>query len=357
MPLDLFSPVVPVDRQHPVFQLLMRAENQAERDVVSSWAADFDDRDGKFVQEFQLTFESSFWELYIYAALKVLGLKTDFSFSSPDFVVPGSFPLAVEATIAGPAQGESPAYGYGMADIPDDLTAFNIAATLRVCNAFSAKVKRFRNSYSTMKHVVGRPYVISIGAFDRPMSHLASGRPILAALYGLYHDEEATPPDAKRVIQYNVTAAPKSPSVNIPVGLFCDDTHSEVSAVIYSSLATWGKLRAIADKPGAPTVFRTMHPKRGQLLPELRISTKAEYREHLLDGLWVLHNPFAKHPIPDGVLSHPRVAEVRIAPDGELLETVPEDFLLVRMVNTLIQPGTAGSFPTEFRASNRQRKP
>ena len=112
--------------------------------------------------------------------------------------------------------------------------------------------------------------------------------------------------------------------------MFCDDSYSDVSAVIYSSLATWGKMRALASNPTALTIYRSFHPKEGSLFPEVRTAQKSEYREDLMDGLWVLHNPFAKHPIADGVLSHPTVAEVRVAPDGELLITAPDDFLLLR---------------------------
>jgi len=104
----------------------------------------------------------------------------------------------------------------------------------------------------------------------------------------------------------------------------------EVSAVIYSSLATWGKVRALADDPAAKTIYQTYHPKEGDLRPEIRATPKAQYSEHLLDGLYVLHNPFARFPIVEGVLSHPRLAEFRVAPDGELLVRAPDDFLLLR---------------------------
>ena len=48
----------------------MEQEYGSERAVLENWAQGFEDRDGKFVQEFQLTYESSFWELYLYAALR-----------------------------------------------------------------------------------------------------------------------------------------------------------------------------------------------------------------------------------------------------------------------------------------------
>lgn len=236
----------------------------------------------------------------------------------------------MEATIAGPPQGGKPAFGYGIEDLPGDFTKFNVDAAVRLCNSFDGKVRRYRDYYSSMPHVSGAPFVIGIAAFDRPMAHFAASRPIIAAIYGIYHDEEATPPDADRVTSYNVFTAAKSPTVDIPVGLFCDDTYADVSAVVYSSLATWGKIRALADSPGAQTVYRSFHPKEGSLLPEVRTRTKSEYREDLMDGLWVLHNPFARYPVPEGVLSHPRVSEVRATKEGKLQFTAPDDFLLLR---------------------------
>lgn len=310
-----------------------------EREVLNGWAAGFKDRDGKFVQEFQMSFESGLWELYLNAALSYWGLRPDMSFASPDFVVNSPTALCVEATIAAPPQGGKGPIGYTISDIPDDFTEFNAEASLRICNSFDSKVRRYRNYYSTLPHVIGKPFVIAIAAFDRPLAHFAASRPVLAALYGLYHDEEATPRDASRVVSYNVSAAAKSETVDIPLGLFCDNTFADVSAVIYSSLVTWGKVRALADNPSAKTVYTTYHPNRAGLIPDIRTIPKSAYTEHLLDGTYVFHNPFANHPITKGVLSHQRVAEVRVAPDGELLMEAPNDFLLVRTLMSVQDRG------------------
>lgn len=314
----------------------MQAEYWPERSVLENWAQEFEDRDGKFVQEFQLTFESSFWELYLNAALKAWGLVPDMAFASPDFVVSHPTRLTIEATIAAPPKDGPPAFGYAVDDIPDNFSKFNADAAVRISNSFVAKVRRYRNYYSALPHVAGAPFVIAIAAFDRPLAHFAVSRPVIAAVYGLYHDEAATPRDAERVTSYNVVTAAKSETVDIPMGLFCDESYSDVSAVIYSSLATWGKMRALADNSTALTVYRTFHPNDGSLFPEVRTTRKSEYREDLMDGLWVLHNPFAKQPIADGVLSHPRVAEVRVAPDGELRIVAPDDFLLLRTLMSVI---------------------
>lgn len=304
---------------------------------MDSWAKGFQDRDGKFVQELQLTFESSFWELYLHAALCELGIDTDMSFDAPDFVAVRPHNFCIEATIAGPAQGGPSAFGYNsMEELPEDFTDFNIQAAIRICNAFDAKIRRYHSRYSGLPQSQSKPYVIAIGAFDRPYSHFAANRAIVAALYGLYFDEAATPRDADDVVRYNVSSAPKSPTVDVPVGLFCDATHADVSAVIYSPVATWGKLRAMADNPGALTVYQTFHPSDDGLLPKILTRKKSEYNEHLLDGLYVLHNPFAKYPLPKGCLSHPRLCEVHVAHDGELDMQAPEDFLLVRILRSVI---------------------
>ena len=62
---------------------------------------------GKFVREFQTTFNSSFWELYLFAVLKNPGIEVDFSHSSPDFVAK-NLPLTIEATIASHAHDDGP---------------------------------------------------------------------------------------------------------------------------------------------------------------------------------------------------------------------------------------------------------
>ncbi|WP_215842702.1 hypothetical protein HHS34_009990 [Acidithiobacillus montserratensis] len=302
--------------------------------MLEAWAQSFVDRDGKFVQEFQTTFESSFWELYINAAMAEWGFELDRTKASPDFIVSSPVPFCLEATIASPRAGGKSPINWTAGDLPSDFGLFNSEASLRIANSLSAKLNRYLEYYSGQAHVAGRPFVIGVAPFDRPLSHFAAARPILAALYGLYYDEAMTSRDAEKVMSYNVDAVAKTPEIDVPLSLFCDDSYEEVSAVVYSSLVTWGKLRALADNPDAPTIYTTLHPREGTLEPEIRKARKADYSEHLLDGLYVFHNPCAKHPLPHGLLAHPRLAECWIAPDGELIMEAPDDFLLVRMLNS-----------------------
>lgn len=335
--MDLFTPQVPEGRQHTIFKMMLAERFAPEREVLQNWAAGFVDRDGKFVREFQLSFESSLWELYLHAALREWQHPVDFNFSAPDFVVGDPFYYGLEATIAAPPAGGRPAYGYGAADIPEDFTKFNIEATVRICNSFTSKVKRYREYYADLPHMSGRPFVVGITSFDRPLAHLGAGRPVFAALYGLYHDEAATPRDATKVVSYNVSSAPKNENTNIDVAMFCDDTYSDVSAVIYSSVATWGKVRALANNPEARTIYTTLHTSEGRLNPKVRRAWKRDYVEDIMDGLYVLHNPFAKRPIPKNIFAHSRIAQIVPASDGELITDAPDDFMLVRMLQSFIE--------------------
>lgn len=170
-------------------------------------------------------------------------------------------------------------------------------------------------------------------------------RPIISALHGLYHDEEKTiASNAQKMVSYNVEGVVKNKNATIDVGYFCTPEYADVSAVIFSSLATWGKVRAVADNPKAHTVYRTLHPNPGSLHPAMRTATKANYHEYLLDGLCVMHNPFAEHKLDPSALGHERLAQGFVKMDGELDFVAPDDFLLMRFLMTVTpQRGAAGA--------------
>lgn len=334
--MDLFRPLVPHEKQHPMFRMLLDPANGPERDVLEGWAQGFVDRDGKFVKEFQSTFESSFWELYLHAVLKCQGMYLDQSFHAPDFVVNSPTPFVMEATIAAPSSGGTPAYGLGAPAVPDDFNEFNRQAILRLCNSFTSKVRRYRQHYKTLAHARDLPFVIAIAPFDRPQAHFAANRTIVPTLYGTYFDEEATiAAQADRVLAREIGTVPKCASVDVPVGMFRDDAYKDVAAVVFSPLATWGKVRALATAPERDIEFTTLHASEATgLLPEVRKANKVDYVEHLLDGLYVLHNPFAENPLPHDVFNHNRVLRFEVRDDGGLAPVGPDDFLLMRMLLT-----------------------
>jgi hypothetical protein len=51
--MDLFTPLVSEETQHPNFRTISKYTNTFNQDVLNDWARGFKDRDGKFVKEFQ----------------------------------------------------------------------------------------------------------------------------------------------------------------------------------------------------------------------------------------------------------------------------------------------------------------
>jgi hypothetical protein len=334
--VDLFEDIAPKTKQHPIYQLLCEEKYAPERAVVMDWARGFPDRDGKFPFEFQTTFEPCLWELYVFAFLKEIRAEVNFSFSSPDFVVNSGQELTIEATICAPPAGGAPPHGHKFSDLPDDLNEFNSQATLRICNSFTSKAKKYKTQYSVLPHVKGKPFVVAIASFDRPFSHMVANRPIISALYGVYFDEELTIANkTTKIVSYGVCGVVKRENIDVPLGYFLDKAYRHVSAVVYSPLATWGKLRALADNPFAKSVYMTFHPGSDGLMPLVKSTPKDRYLEHLLDGLYVFHNPFADHPLHPSTFSHPRLAQFFVNDRNEFKVVAPDDFLLSRFLQTI----------------------
>jgi hypothetical protein len=105
--MDLFTRVVDEEKLHPNLVRTLKANADGVRVVLNGWADGFTNRDGKFVTEFQTTYNSSFWELYLFAVLRHLGIDIDLAKSTPDFVAANKA-LAIEAVIASHAQGDLP---------------------------------------------------------------------------------------------------------------------------------------------------------------------------------------------------------------------------------------------------------
>lgn len=334
--LDLFTPIAEDKKQHPIFKMLLQDQYRAEREVLNLWANGFEDRDGKFIYEFQTTFESSMWELYLHAFLKELGAQTDFTHSAPDFVTTLDRPLTIEATIAAPPQGGIAPAGH-KESVPQDFAEFNKLSAIRISNSLSAKIKKYRTSYSKLDHVKDKPYVIGVASFDQPYAHYAVNRAIVAVLYGIYVDEESTIEyGASELIRYPVSAVFKNENTAIPVGLFTTEEYKDVSAVIYSSLATWGKIKALADNPKDIAVYHTLHAhNRKSLVPEIRATMKAEYKENIADGIHIIHNPFAEQPIQASTFHHERIAQYFVDHEGGITIEAPEDFLLLRQIMSM----------------------
>lgn len=320
MTLDLFTPMVPAEARHPNFTRVISEADDSVRAVVREWAEGFVDRDGKFVEEFQRTFNSSWWELYLHSVLKSLGVRVDFTFDAPDFVCPDAN-IAIEATIASHSQGSRPEWEKTIDDLTrEDAIAGRYLDTLaRLSNSLDAKVKRYRDRYATLPHMANKAYIIAIHNFGTPDAHQLGDVAMQRLLYDVWEESHFL----------------KDGRTPLPTGLFLDDRYKDVSAVIFSSLATFGKARALSNSKGS-FVFQAIRI-RNNVEPIQIGALLADYRESLRDGLRLFHNPHALHPVSDNLFSKDDVRQFRLV-EGHLESTChPDGDLCMRQVVNVIQ--------------------
>ena len=317
--MDLFEKQVDDNKLHRNFKSLLVEAREKERKVLNEWADGFPDRDKKFVKEFQTTFNSSFWEIYLYKLFKEMNFNFDWDFPSPDFSLEyKDIEFIVEATISNNAQNEleewekedlTEAYDNYLANMNEK----NIYSIIRLANSFQSKLSKYRDkdkhhsSYGTLPHVVNKPFIIAIASFEQPLHYHQYDRPIMALLYDFYVDEEEYwrhperypygPPDVS--LEY----VEKENGNLILLGMFMNDKASEISAVLFNPLATVGKVsNMIEEKEG---LFAHTW-----LTDENKLERTTDQDEIIEDGLFILHNPFAKYPLSEDIFDKERICQV-----------------------------------------------
>lgn len=309
MNLDLFTPVISSERFHPAFNKVLNPPNMHDKKVLNDWADGFVDRDGKFVKEFQTTFDSAFWELYLHAAFKELGMECDFRWPRPDFCIRTPEQFVVEASVALNAQGTPAVTETNPLEMPASFKEFNRQAIIRLSNSVHSKYTKYVESYNQLAQAVGKPFVLAIAPFDRPHFPLQAQRAIEALLYRFYVDEERYlrkyPDRNAPLLADDLPHVLKDSGEPLPLGLFCDASMAGISAIIHSTAATWSKVRALGNDPDV--MITAIYENRAEGGQYVFRGPNARYKENILDGLRVYHNPYAIHPLDSGLFDRPEI--------------------------------------------------
>lgn len=276
--LDLFTKI-PKVKLHKNFENLLRPEYKEVRKVLESWSEGFVDRDKKFVKQFQESFNSMFWELYLYQCFKVLKMSIDFSKQSPDFILssPYNNELCVEAVITNGVEGDRHHYESDKMKSSEDIINF---ASVRILNSLTSKYKHYKEKYSKLSHVQEKPFIIAIAPFEQSGFFTQNNQSINEVLYGQKIKVDIED-DVIHAEFSNIDTIDKNEKTKLEVGLFTTDKYKEISAVIFSTTATFSKATSCSDA-------------------ECRISKEVfneMYFESLLDGLQIHRNPFAEYPL------------------------------------------------------------
>ena len=330
--LDLFVPQLPEKKLHPSFSTISSDPAYAKvKPIIQNWGAGLLDRRGeskKFLKEFQSTFNSSMWELYLNRAFLEMGCGVDFTEASPDFFVqgPGNYQFNVEAVVSDDPRREKQKEPFNQA-------AFRTRGALKLAGKIRDKLQLYRGAngkkypYSSMSHVRDRPFVIAVAPFDNELSLTQNNELINMVLFGLAPPVLEGP---ERGRQDKITSIPKPSGAPVEMGVFTNDSHKEISAVFFSTTGTFGKAVAesqidrlvrstryrVIDKnnvgPGSQNwqigmqrlqfsgldyLLRQREEGADQIGgADVHIQHSSLHRETHLDGLQVYFNPYAEVP-------------------------------------------------------------
>lgn len=363
--MDLFTPLVPDERLHSNFRLIAQPELcEPERAVIQEWADGFIDRDGKFVREFQTTFNSSFWELYLAASFKELGCSIDFSYPTPDFLINSSYgDFIAEATTANHPDGFRPEWATDL-DKLDETTMTEILrlSTIRLSSAIGSKYKKYLSNYSQLSHVKNKPFVICVAPFEQPFFYFQDSLAIVRLLYA-YEGALTVPGNEPGEIivvgEARSLRVQKKPGVDLDLGIFTNPSMPEVSAVMFNSRATFCKVRALAGQGPYPVYFfgNRVIQSEDRTGIQLFQGFRPDYKESILDGLHILVNPFAKHPLNLELFKNREVAIHNYDSDTDsYLSELPDGFLLQRMCQSFIPESATHNFKQSMREVNYQQQ-
>lgn len=188
--MDLFSTKIATNKLSESFKHICKDPKLAPvREVIQTWGRGLLQRSGektKFINEFQTTFNSALWELYLNEMFIRLGYSVDYTKDSPDFYVttPSGYKFNVEAMVSD--KPHKPPVG----DIFSE-SKFKHQSTLKLLGKIKDKhdlftdVKGKKFPYSTMEHVVGKPFVLALAPFDSDLSLTQNNTIINRVLFGI----------------------------------------------------------------------------------------------------------------------------------------------------------------------------
>ncbi|MGL3821314.1 hypothetical protein [Sphingopyxis sp. R3-92] len=330
--MDLFKPLMPEKKLHASFRAVLGDPIYAPvMPIIQGWADGLLGRKGegqKFIKEFQSTFNSSMWEMYLNKTLKDLNFSVDYSKSAPDFCIttPDGDKFNIEAVI-------SDRNGKATLTSVSDSQEFKRRSALKLMGKMKDKLAIYRGGngkkfpYSSLDHVRDIPFVVAIAPFDSDQSLMQNNELINLVLFGI--DPPALPGEEfgqdGRVEKLKTTSG-----AEVDVGIFTNDSFKEFSAVIFSTVGTFGK--AVVES-GIKRIVRSTHYREidKDLLPvgdrswnvgerrfvgkglEFLVQSRFDYgsqiagsdvhirhsdlhRETHFDGLHIYYNPYAQIP-------------------------------------------------------------
>lgn len=343
--MNLFEPIVKETKLHPLVKKIIWDKTYIPtQKIINEWSTGLTNRSReskKFVKEFQTTFNSSFWEIYLNKAFRELGLSIDYSKNSPDFHLTNDDGVIVnvEAVTSNNPRNLDENY-YEDSSRKDEISLPEKELfdkyTLKLAGKIKDKHQLFvgcdnkKHPYKELEHVKGNPFVLAIAPFDNHLAYSQNNTAINRVLYGI---EPPEPYGHVESVEYITTNS----GSRVNLGIFTNRHYKDISAVIFSTTGMFGKAvhqSGVCSKIRA-TKYRQMSiesfianegkDKIGMSMKELPgdnfvhsirfysndmvcgsdmyfYDTKMHKESHL-DGLHIYFNPYAKVPLPKSFFS------------------------------------------------------
>lgn len=328
--IDLFT-IVTKNKLHPNFQNLLYPRYKNVREVLESWAEGFIDRDKKFTLQFQETFNSMFWELYLYQCLRVLKMDIDFSKQSPDFIVTSPYgnKFCIEAVITNGLKGDKYPYEKDTTLPVEEKINF---ASIRILNSISNKYKKFMTQYSKADYVKNKPFIIAIAPYEQATAFTQNNQAINLVLYGQIIKTTIDMTGKVLAELFYVDKIQKNKDAQLEVGLFTTDKYKEISAIIFSTTGTFSKAVSCSDADCTIQV-NTFHAEKGRISREF---PNEMYFESLLDGLQIHRNPFAEVPLDLKEFSNYEISSYTYNPEEKVIMVHQNNNTLVSRISKFL---------------------
>lgn len=329
--LDLFTPVLPIERLNPDFVRLSNDPSlMPARSIITEMMPHYTDVDGNFVDQFQSTgFDARVWELYLFAYIAEEELFLDRDNPAPDFLVSKyGETVAIEAVTVGRKSDNPPKY---IKSLPKRRTPEELREereSILPIKFGSPLYSKLQKRYWTLPHVQGRPLVFAIADFHEDLSMVWSTTPLINYLYGVRHEFHYDE-HGQLVITPIQLESHRVGTKEIPSGFFFQPGAENVSAVLFSASGTISKFNRIGRQSGFRDPHTIMvrvgtchdHDPNASVPKRFRYVVDERCNETWAEGLSMFHNPNAINPVSEELF--PSVAHHHFQ-DGQIISKLPD---------------------------------
>jgi len=308
---SLFDLVVPEKNLNANFaRIRLSKQSIAARAMLDDVFQSFRDPDGNFLEQFQTTgFDTRFFELYVFAYFSRSGFTIDRSHTSPDFIVERlGVKAAVEATTVNPStSGAVAVHGKKIRDLneADVVEYLRNELPIRFGSALQSKLQK---RYWEQPHCAGLPFVVAIEAFHDEGSLHFSDTALMQFAYGIQQTADWGP-QGELLISTKGMEDHKIGVKTVPSGLFNQPDAENLSAILFTNSGTHAKFSRMGYQSGfGNNVLKIKRFGRAfDPAPDSMDSILFSYDmddpplvEPWGQGLVVIENPRARHPLPVG---------------------------------------------------------